>query len=323
MVNELPLGNLNIKYTLLNYWLGSQLLHSIQLINFAGFYFETMEILCYHFRALRILGFLWDRDSSAWIIMQKIIYRVILMVVIIYIFLGEVSGLIKLTYKSIQQFTDMLFMCVYVIYFVLKNYNVTVKQELLTSIVRDFHDQILQPKTEEERKILEKYEQKARNIFFALLTMNTFTAFAQVLTPLLAGTDNLPYSVYNFLNLPERIFYLTAYVDQLLAAILAPITNSCLDNGVYGLFIATAGQFDLLAHRFSKMSPSDGDIDRVMRQHLEHHLLLQKIVFKVKTMFIEVIVIFFLSSIVMLSTCILQLSQVDYFGFIYNRFTNV
>lgn len=265
------------------------------------------DMLPYNFKILRFFGLY--SDSSGGHHPRKKFGFYLTMFSYAYFLSGEAGLGLFDSSGSVEEITEVLLIFLVVSTGWAKTLNIIRKGKYLRLIVRDFGKSICRPVTAAELEAYDRSKKWASGIFAIIMSWCTITGVVILLTPFFSKKTEmaLPYKVYDFFDISKPSRYWPTYVVQFVTSCCCASTQVCLDTLVNGLFILVAGQFEVLALRFSKLGKSD---KVSINECIKHHFLLQDIVKNIERSFIGTTVYYFSVIIVILCSCIFQVSQV-------------
>ena len=260
-----------------------------------------MDILPYNFRTCQICG-MWYENKNFFTL--KMIYRIVVLFIIIQFTLSQITELIT-TQGSIDEFTEVLFLSLTFAALCMKCLNFVSRHGEMVNLLKDFRSEICQPKSSEEKLVMQNCLSITSKIFLSIMIMSQSTGLVLLILPFLNPENKLrlPFKSYQPYNISHATNFWITYTLQILAAIYGVLLNVTMDTMVYGLIIMATGQFKINSYRLAKVTGS-------LKDHINHHVLIQDIVLKIQCFFMRVIVPLFFFSLVTLCTSIFQMSQV-------------
>lgn len=261
-----------------------------------------MDILPLNFQSCRICG-MWFESNSYYL--PKMIYRLLVLLIIFQFTLSQIIELLTM-HGSLNDFTEVLFLTFTFVALCFKVLNFVTRRSEMTDMLDEFRTPICLAKSPEEKKIIQKCSQSSKKIFWSIMSLSQSTGLVLLVIPFLTSEMmeiSLPFKSYQPYNVTDAINFWITYALQILATIYGVLLNVSMDTMVYGFIIMATGQFEINCYRLEN---SKGSI----RDCIEHHVLIQDIVYKIQHFFIYVVVPLFFFSLVTLCTSIFQMSQV-------------
>lgn len=210
----------------------------------------------YQFWMLRMCG-LWYENSEQFILLKKL-YRYTILLILCYFTLGQTIELWVMR-DSIDDLTEILFLTVTYFVLLIKIFNILREKKKVEVITNCFHLEVCQGKSAEEQAIIKKDDNFIKILFFSIMIMSQSCGTFFVLKPFLEPVVVLPFKAHIFFDTSNSIKFKIAYFIQTLAIYYGICINVSLDTMAYGYFIKTAGQFELISHRFRKFKEIDDE----------------------------------------------------------------
>lgn len=284
---------------------------------FSPFPFNIMDILPSQFTSLWLCG-IWEEDILKSSLERKF-YRIIVLLLIHSFTLSEIIQFFR-TCESLENFVEIYPSLTFVI-FCWKVVNFILKKNDMREILNEFRDQLFKPSSFEEKAIVEKYFRKSQQIFKFVISLFTLCGISIALTPLLKWNEKieLPFNLYYPFDVSSPIIFTTTYAFEALLNSFSIIINITLDTTVYGFMLVTIGQFELCAYRLENSGEEDiGLSSDKIKEYVNHHVLILKIVKQIESFFMVAILPFFLFSLLTFCTIIFQVAQVYIFIISFN-----
>ncbi|XP_032667809.1 odorant receptor 4-like [Odontomachus brunneus] len=171
----------------------------------------------------------------------------------------------------------------------------------------------------DERRNSECKEIRRWSIRFALLATGSVTGVTmKSVLNIMQGF--LPYRVWLPYNTNVTVIFWITSVHQMVAIILATIVNVATETLVFGFFLQTCAQLDILGSRFRKLktnnatyhqkdiSPSSNAKKSIISQHIRHHISIYNFAKTVNFVYNQVLFIQFSVSILVLCTSLYYIS---------------
>lgn len=270
-----------------------------------------MDILPLPFRTLTYCG-IWLQDNSSFGFLRAS-WGFLLTTMIIYFTLIEVIDLYFLR-DSVDDFTDVMFVSATYILLCLKIFNFKVRHKSLLRLLENFREQICQPNSPDEERIVESYTSQVTKIFRGFLGLTSTTGVFFCILPFMtlqSAHYELPFSTYQFYDDTTIVGFSATYLIQLGAAMFGILINVSMDTMTYGFIILATSQFELISYRITKSAEKNDK--RLLQQCVIHHVHMKKIVRRIQQVFMDVIASLFIVSLLILCATIFQMSQVNHF----------
>lgn len=263
-----------------------------------------MDVLPSQFTSLWLCG-LWEDNVKS--TLERKCYRIIVLLLIHCFTLLEIVQFF-LTCESLEHFVEIYPSLTFII-FCWKVVNFITRKSDMREILNEFRDRLFKPLSNEEKAIVDKYFRKSQAIFKFIVTIFTFCGISIALTPLLNWKEKieLPFNLYYPFDVSSPIIFTTTYAFESLLNSFSIIINVTLDTTVYGFMLITIGQFELCAYRLEN---SSGITKDKIKEYVNHHVLVLRIVKEIESFFMITILPFFLLSLLTFCTIIFQMAQV-------------
>ncbi|XP_051167654.1 odorant receptor 46a-like [Leptopilina boulardi] len=267
-----------------------------------------MDILPSQFTSLWLCGLWEDNVKSS---LERKFYRFIVLLLIHCFTLSEIIQFFR-TCESLEHFVEIYPSLTFII-FCWKVVNFIIKKNDMREILNEFRHHLFKPSTIEENLIVDKYYRKSQKIFKFIITIFTLCGISIALTPLLKWKEKimLPFNLYYPFDVSSPIIFTTTYAFESLLNSFSIIINVTLDTTVYGFMLITIGQFELCACRLENSSVNETNgisLDKI-KEYVNHHVLVLKIVKQIESFFMVAVLPFFLISLLTFCTIIFQIAQ--------------
>ncbi|XP_058798077.1 uncharacterized protein LOC131668164 [Phymastichus coffea] len=271
-----------------------------------------MDLLPLNFQTLTYCG-LWLENTNRFATLKKY-WGYIVRTIIFYFTITEVIELYMLK-DVLEEVIGVMFLTVTFICLCLKILNFSIKKPKLKKLLQCFREDFCKTACAEENTLMQKYVIQHTQIFKNILVLSQSTGVIFCLIPFitLKPTDFVPpFKTYQFYDDSTTIGFSVTCVIHFLAAVFGVFINVSMDTMIYGFIILATFQFELVSYRIIK-SINSKDKD-TFRQNIIHHIHINKIVYKVKEVFISVVVPLFILSLLTLCASIFQMVQSDITG---------
>ena len=268
-----------------------------------------MNVLPKQFSSLLYCG-LWEEDALKFSLKKKL-YRAITILLIFYFCLGAIISFF-ITYESFENITAIYDPLINIV-FTFKVMNFLLKENNVREILTNFENNSFKSKSPEETAILNIYIKKSQDIFVYLMGMLQLCSLSIALNPLLQRKEEtqLPTNLYTPYDTSQSTSFVITYIFQCLLTSFSIFVNITLDTTVYGLMLITIGQFELCAHRIENFSKNNKAISaEIIKECIEHHVRILNLVKQIESFFMIVVLPFFVSSLFILCTIIVQIKKV-------------
>ena len=238
---------------------------------------------------------------------------------VIYLGVAEVLEIILKLCLTSEDVTEGLVLPFTLLYVNFKMLNFLLNQEKILNIVEKFRKKICQPVSPEERAILEKYTRKIDRIFAIIWITYQLCGSAFLVLPFLENevqNHTLPYKTYQPYDLSSNIPYYCNYAVQVVADLYSCSVQVSLDNFVYGLMFLVCAQYELLSHRLTTIGNEKEKFS--LKEMIDHHVLIQDIIFSIQKCFISVVTPLFVFSLITFGASIFRITQVSIL-FLYTK----
>ncbi|NP_001177533.1 odorant receptor 124 [Nasonia vitripennis] len=268
-----------------------------------------MDILPLNFRILRYCGIWYELPEHLWLV--KIVYKIFVVVVIFSFTLSELIEL-ALTYDDLQNLTECLFLTLTFLALCFKMINFMCRQESLKALLNTFRDEICQPKTLEEKDIIEKNRSMLRLFCISYFSLGILSGSTLVFVPFASFKSSkieLPIKTYQPYDVEDFVLFSLTYFHQILSMYLGVLINVSLDMLVCGFIFLTCGQLDLCYYRIVSSNMY------TMNNNIRHHAVTKDIVKKMQSFSIVVVVPLFIFSLITLCTSLFLMPEKEIMSF--------
>lgn len=263
-----------------------------------------MDILPYHFYVCKIFG-LWHENSNYSVL--RTIWKCVVIFILVLFNLSQIIELITAR-NNIEETVEVLFTtCTYFLC-LMKILNFVLRYDELGDLLDDFRKPLCQPVTKDECEIVQNYNSQITKVYFSYSMLSHFAGIAMLSKALISyykSEFNLPFKVYQPYDISIDRYYWISYSIQLYAIVVGITLNTTMDTIGYSFIMLATCQYEIISSRYSNYTISIKDC-------IEHHVFLQRIILKIEHFFIRIIVPLFFSSLITFCVSIFHISQVRY-----------
>ncbi|XP_058807168.1 odorant receptor 4-like [Phymastichus coffea] len=272
-----------------------------------------MDVLPAQFRTLRYLG-LWCEASEHQHWLVKYIWKPLVISIVVLMTLSML-GATQVYRDDLGELTECLFLSLTWLAFCLKLLNFLWRVDDMDGLLSEFRDDAFAPRTDDERRVLASYRRLLRIVGTLYMSIAQTSAVAFELLPLAslaAGSDDvpLPYKTYELYDRADPVSYSLAYASQVLAFAVGICANVSLDSLLSGFILLICAQIDISRRRFAT-SARDGDHAKATRDCAAHQVAIRRIIRKVQSFFVNVVVLQLSFSLITLCTSLYNVTRME------------